>query len=136
MQFIHLGREIGIGANSYLLDLGAHRIVLDAGLHPKQAGFAATPAFSHIGNAGLDAIVITHAHQDHVGSLPILTSMVPSCPVFMTEETCKIADVMLHNSVSVMQRQSEEKRVSDAVLFTHHSVDASRAAWRPSCAGP
>ena len=132
MNFLHLGREVGIGANSYLLEVGGKRILLDAGMHPKHDGPQAVPRFALLGDGGAapDAALLTHAHQDHVGALPVFTRLFPQCPVFMTPETTRIADIMLHNSVNVMQRQQEEKGKADAVLFTHRGVELSRRAWR------
>jgi Cft2 family RNA processing exonuclease len=38
MRFINLATHPDIGANSYLLEFGATRLVLDAGTHPKHTG--------------------------------------------------------------------------------------------------
>jgi len=130
MQFVNLTRSIGIGANSYLLQSGNHSVVFDAGLHPKQQGWSATPDFSLLGEQTPDAVVVTHAHQDHVGSLPVLTRRCQEIPVFMSPETHRIADVMLHNSVNVMMRQREEAGVADYPLFTHRGVELSRLHWQ------
>lgn len=130
MEFTNLTREIGIGANSYRVKIGGQTIVLDAGLHPKQEGFAALPDYSLLEGTAPTAAVITHAHQDHVGSLPCLTRSFPECPVFMTWETDRVADVMLHNSVNVMQRQKEDNSSAPAPLFTHRGVELSRTQWR------
>jgi Cft2 family RNA processing exonuclease len=132
MRFLHLGREQGIGANSYLLESGETRVVLDAGLHPKREGPLASPNFGLLADGGAPptAAFLTHSHQDHVGSLPILTRLFPQVPVFMTPQTARIADTMLHNSVNVMGRQREERGQPDAVLFTHRGVEMSRQGWQ------
>jgi Cft2 family RNA processing exonuclease len=67
-----LGGGQEIGANSYLLDWRGTRIVLDCGLNITKAGFDALPNFDILGKLGIDAAIVTHAHIDHVGSLPIL----------------------------------------------------------------
>jgi len=36
MRFINLTRRTEIGANSYLVEIAGRKIVLDAGLHPRQ----------------------------------------------------------------------------------------------------
>lgn len=131
MEFVNLTREVGIGANSYLLRTKDMSLILDAGMHPKQEGLAALPDFSRVPEGGVDAILITHAHQDHIGSLPFLTRREPQTPVFMTPATVRIADVMLHNSVNVMTRQKEEHGIDSYPLFSHRGVELSRENWQP-----
>lgn len=130
MEFVNLTRGAEIGANSYLLRLGGKKILLDAGMHPKQAGMLAMPDHRFIGEDPLDAILLTHAHQDHIGALPFMTRMHPATPVFMTEATYRIGDVMLHNSVNVMTKQLQETQAQDYPLFTHRGVEFSRKSWR------
>jgi Cft2 family RNA processing exonuclease len=132
MELVNLTRRVEIGANSYFLRVGDKNVVLDSGLHPKEEGMGATPDFSRLPEGGaVDAIIVTHAHQDHVGSLPILTRREPNARVFMTPATARIADVMLHNSVNVMTRQREEDGIPGYPLFTHRGVELSSRAWTP-----
>ena len=131
MEFVSLNREIEIGANSYLIEVDGRRIVLDCGMHPKRRGHAAMPDYSLVSSGPLDAIVVTHAHQDHIGTLPVLTRDQQGTPVFMTEVTQRIGEIMLHNSVNVMTRQREDEGVMDYPLFTHRGVEFSREMWRP-----
>lgn len=135
MEFLSLTRGIEIGANSYLLRLGGKSLLLDCGMHPKRSGMLAVPEYSWIGGDQVDAVVVTHAHQDHIGSLPVLTRQFPEAPVFMTPATRRIGDTMLHNSVNVMTRQREEDGVSEYPLFTHRGVELSRGAWQPRRTG-
>ncbi|MFV0337330.1 MAG: MBL fold metallo-hydrolase [Chthoniobacterales bacterium] len=129
MEFLSLTRNVEIGANSYLLTLGNKRVVLDSGMHPKMTGLEATPNFQLLGDSPIDAILLTHAHQDHIGSLPVLTRMHPTVPVLMTEETQEIGEIMLHNSVNVMKRQRESLKINDYPLFTHRGVDFCKENW-------
>ncbi len=98
---------------------------------PKREGLAATPDFQLSCRRRVDSIIVTHAHQDHVGTLPFLTRREPKLPCFMTEPTTRIADVMLHNSVNVMLRQKEEHGIANYPLFTHRGVEFSRQSWQP-----
>lgn len=129
MRFRNLTRRREIGANSYLLETGKHRIMLDAGMHPKAVGFDALPDFGPLPHASADAIVITHAHHDHIGSLPVLQRKQPETDVFMTEPTGEVTSAMLHNSVNVMTHQREEQGIQEYPLFTHRELDEIRARW-------
>jgi len=131
MDLVNLTRRTEIGSNSYWLKIGGKNVILDAGLHPKLEGLAAAPNFSLVPEGKVDAILITHAHQDHVGALPLLTRREPQARVFMTEPTARISDVMLHNAVNVMTRQREDDGISEYPLFTHRGVEFSSKAWHP-----
>lgn len=131
MEFVNLARRTEIGANSYLLRVGGRNVVLDCGLHPKEQGLAALPDYARLDSGSVNAIVITHAHQDHIGSLPVLTRAEPQARVFLTEPTKRIGEIMLHNSVNVMQRQREEDEIVEYPLFTHRGIEFSRSMWRP-----
>src|ERR1700724_2954069 len=130
MRFINLTRQTEIGANSYFLELDGKKMVLDAGLHPRQEGDAALPHYRLIPDGSLDAILITHAHQDHIGSLPVLMRRQPQARVFMTDATADIGDVLLHNSVNVMMRQREEWGTMLYPIFTHREADRAADLWQ------
>jgi Cft2 family RNA processing exonuclease len=130
VKFINLTRQTEIGANSYYLESGEHRVVIDCGMHPKKEGDAALPNFKPVGDRALNAILISHAHQDHIGTLPVLMRRYPDARVFMTEITGEIGSTLLHNSVNVMTRQREELGVTLYPLFTHREADRASDQWQ------
>ena len=130
MRFINLTRQTEIGANSYFLELDGKKVVVDAGLHPKHEGEEALPLYRLVKDGSLDAIVISHAHQDHIGSLPVLMRRQPQARVFMTHATAKLSDIMLHNSVNVMARQRDELGIRTYPLFTHREADRASELWQ------
>src|SRR3954469_2514311 len=132
MKFINLTRRTEIGANSYYLEAADQRLVLDSGMHPKLEGDEALPNFRALGDRELDAIVLSHAHLDHSGTLPLLMQRQPNARIFMTEATAEIASTLLHNSVNVMTRQREELGIIMYPLFTHRQTDRATDRWR-SC---
>ena len=127
MKFTNLTRQTEIGANSYYIETAGKRLVLDCGMHPKNEGDAALPL--PFGDRALDAILISHAHQDHIGTLPVLMRRQPRAPVFMTEATSDIGSALLHNSVNVMTRQREELGATMYPLFTHRETDRASDRW-------
>lgn len=130
ITFTNLTREVEIGANSYLLEAAGKRLILDSGLHPRFDGAEALPDFTPVADDSVDAIILSHAHQDHLGSIPVVMRRQPRAPVFMTEATRQLSDVMLHNSVNVMLKKREEG-VTSYPLFGHREVDAASRRWRP-----
>jgi Cft2 family RNA processing exonuclease len=130
LKFINLTRHTEIGANSYYLELAGHGVVLDCGMHPKEMGEDALPNFKALQDRQLDAILISHAHQDHIGTLPVLMRRQPQAGVFMTEATAEIGSALLHNSVNVMTRQREELGTTLYPLFTHRETDSRTDLWR------
>ena len=133
MKFINLTRRTEIGANSYYLEADGRRIVLDSGMHPKFEGEEALPNWKALGEGRLDAIIVSHSHQDHIGTLPVLMRRQPQARVFITEPTAEIGSVLLHNSVNVMTRQREELGTAQYPLFTHRETDRAAERWQ-SCA--
>ena len=101
--------------------MGRHRLVLDCGMHPKDTGEDALPNFKAIAGREIEAILISHAHQDHIGTLPVLMRRFPTARIFMTETTAEIGSVLLHNSVNVMTRQREEIGRTVAVISAFHA---------------
>ena len=46
----------------------------------------------------LDSVLITHAHLDHSGRLPLLAKMGYSGPVYATPATCRMTALLLRDS--------------------------------------
>lgn len=130
MKFIDLNREGGIGANSLYCELGPFKFLVDAGLHPKQVGFAAMPDFERIDDIDLDLVILSHCHLDHLGSLPVVMENHPEAAVLMSLPSVTLAERMLHNSCNVMKRQGSEFGIEEYPLFTHGDIDRLRDRFR------
>jgi Cft2 family RNA processing exonuclease len=132
MFLTDLNREGGIGANSHFIEIGPFRVLVDAGINPKLLGREATPDFTSIGwDAPLDAIVLTHAHLDHLGALPIANRYQPGAPIFLSQPTALIAARMLKNSVNVMRRQREESGITDYPLYSYRELRQTESRFHP-----
>jgi Cft2 family RNA processing exonuclease len=122
ISFAVLGGGGEVGANCFELSIGGHHLILDSGTHPKKDGRESLPEFSLLRRAP-DAVIVSHAHVDHCGSLPYLVRQFPSSRVHSTFPTMRIMDRMLHNSVSVMKTLSRERGIADYPLYEHEDVN-------------
>ena len=123
VNIINLNPDTDIGASAWLVEIDNHRILLDAGMHPKREGRDGLPLFAKAGNNDVDAIVVSHCHHDHVGALPVALRHFPKAHVLMSELSYFIVERVLHNSVNVMTRQRDELGIREYPLYTHDEVD-------------
>jgi len=123
MRIQNLNPDKDIGASAWLVTLGGHRLLLDAGVHPKREGRAGLPLYGKAGPGEVDAIAISHCHHDHVGSLPVALRHFPTAHVLMSELSYFLVERILHNSVNVMKRQRDDLGIREYPLFTHEEVD-------------
>ena len=98
-----LGAARGIGASCFRVDIGPYEIVLDCGTRPK--GSDPLPALEYLSNP--DLLLISHAHQDHIGGVPVFHSRWPSVRMICTHGTREIAHVMLTDCLKVQQRNED-----------------------------
>lgn len=123
MKIVNLNPDSGIGASAWFLELEGHRLLMDAGTHPKREGRDSLPRYDLVKGQELDAIAISHCHHDHVGSLPVALRYFPQAHVLMTELSYFLVERVLHNSVNVMKRQRDELGIREYPLFSHDEVD-------------
>ncbi|MEP4078323.1 MBL fold metallo-hydrolase [Haloferula sp.] len=137
MLFRSLCRQAEIGSNSYLLDTGDARVILDAGMHPKHEGMDSVPRFDELEEDSIDSAIITHSHLDHIGSMPVMLRDQARTKVFFSPAAKEIGFALLHNSVNVMQSKRTELGITDYPLFSHRELDdiertiETRALERP-----
>ncbi len=130
MRIVNLNPAYDIGASAWFVDLEGHRLLMDAGTHPKREGRESLPRYDLIRREELDAIAISHCHHDHVGSLPVALRQFPKAHVMMTELSYFLVERVLHNSVNVMTRQRDELGIKEYPLFTHDEVDEQSSLFQ------
>ena len=123
MKITNLNPATDIGASAWVVEIDGHRLLMDAGVHPKLDGRESLPLYGAIAKQEIDAIAISHCHHDHVGSLPVAMRHFPKAHVFMTDLSYFIIERVLHNSVNVMTRQREELGIKEYPLYTHDELD-------------
>ena len=120
IKFLPVGGAQEIGANCYYLNLNDTGIILDCGMHPQKTGLESLPDFDLLNNLPLDFVFISHAHQDHLSSLPFLIKKFPYLKIISTPQTRALAELTLHNSVSILKEQVADDNFE---IFTHDEVD-------------
>jgi Cft2 family RNA processing exonuclease len=130
MRIINLNPDTDIGASAWFIEIDGHRLLMDAGTHPKREGREGLPLYKHIAKEDVDAIAVSHCHHDHVGSLPIAARHFPRAHVMLTELSYLIVERVLHNSVNVMKRQREEMGIKEYPLYSHDEVDDISARFQ------
>jgi Cft2 family RNA processing exonuclease len=114
-----LGAARGIGASCFRVQIGPYEIVMDAGTRPK--GSDPLPAFELLERPNL--ILITHAHLDHIGALPIFHRDFPDVPMICTHGTREIAHVMLTDGLKVQTAKQREGNEDFGQVFSADDLD-------------
>ena len=130
MKITNLNPDTAIGATAWFVEMEGHRLLMDAGTHPRMEGRAGLPRYDLVKQQELDAIAISHCHHDHVGSLPVAMRHFPHAHVLMTELSYFLVERVLHNSVNVMKRQRDELGLKDYPLYSHDEVDEIAARFQ------
>jgi Cft2 family RNA processing exonuclease len=123
MKITNLNPDTDIGASAWHLEMDGHRLLMDAGTHPKLEGRPSLPLYDLVKKQDVDAIAISHCHHDHVGSLPVALRHFPEAHVLMPELSYFLIERVLHNSVNVMVRQRDELGLKEYPLYSHDEVD-------------
>ena len=108
MKFYFLGGAMEIGGSCIYIRIADKGILLDCGI--RQTGSKdPLPDFRTIQEqGGLDAIIISHAHMDHIGTLPIISKAYPDVRIYMTAMTADLTRVLLYDSLKIMNSREDE----------------------------
>lgn len=117
-QIQFLGATNTVTGSRYLLQAGEHRVLVDCGLFQgyKQLRLKnwAEPPFTP---RTLDSVLLTHAHIDHTGYLPVLAQRGFHRHVYCTPGTRALSEVML---VDAAHLQVEEANFANRHHFSRH----------------
>lgn len=121
IEFIPLGGADDIGASCFYLKINNSGILLDCGIHPRKNGLESLPKFELIENEPLDYVIISHAHQDHIGALPFLIQKFPHVIIYSTYQTIEVAELTLHNAVNILSQRSLPD--DNLRFYTHDEIN-------------
>jgi metallo-beta-lactamase family protein len=136
MKLTSFGAADGVTGSKHLIEVGGTRVLLDCGLFQglklhRERNWQPLP----IDLASIDAVVLSHAHLDHSGWLPVLVKHGYRGPVYASPASRDLAAVMLADSAHL---QEEDARRANKYTTSRHGkalplytrADAARALSR------
>jgi metallo-beta-lactamase family protein len=117
-----LGSAGTVTGSRFLVEAAGRRVLVDAGLFQglKELRLRNWAPFP-VDPASLDAVVLTHAHIDHTGALPLLVRSGFRGEAWCTPATADLARVMLPDSAKL---QEEEARYANEKGYSKHAPRA------------
>jgi len=107
MNITFLGAAGEVTGSQHLIETSHRRLLLDCGLFqgPRTESRRKNEKF-HCTPRTLDAVILSHAHLDHCGNLPRLFKFGFRGPVFCTEATADVMELMLLDSAKIQQEDA------------------------------
>lgn len=126
IRVIGLGACREVGRSCFLIETPKSKVLIDCGVNVGGTNSSVYPIFAtkEFDYTELDAIIISHAHLDHLGFVPVLYERGYSGPLYLTTPTMDLATLLWLDYIDVMQRNAASpfftaKGVKDAVK---HSI--------------
>lgn len=118
MRITFLGATKTVTGSKYLLSLGDKIILVDCGLFQglkelRQRNWATFPIEPRL----IDAVILTHAHIDHSGYLPVLVKQGFKGPIYCSHATKDLCAILLPDSGFL---QEEEARAANKYGYSKH----------------
>ena len=128
-----------VTGSMHLVEAAGRRILLDCGLLQGRRELEARNADPFpFDPAGLDALVLSHAHIDHIGRVPLLVARGFRGPIWLQRASADLLPIMLLDAASLAESEAERgnrRRDPDlpplAPLFTRQDVAAVLPLLRP-----
>ena len=104
-----LGGFMEVGRSAILVETSESKVLLDVGINPGGQGYNLYPRLdlSQIPIEELDAVVVTHAHLDHMGLVPYLFKYGYRGPVYATKPTRDLMVLSQLDLLDIMQRGNQ-----------------------------
>lgn len=139
MQLRFLGAAGTVTGSKTLLSAAGRQVLIDCGafqgVKNLRARNWAAPAFDV---ERLDAVVLTHAHIDHSGYLPVLARYGYKGPVYCTSATRDLCEILLLDSARLEEEQAafvnrhgKSKHQPALPLFTAEDAHRAIALLKP-----
>jgi metallo-beta-lactamase family protein len=107
MKVTFLGADHEVTGSCTMLEVGGKLGLVDCGMEQGRDIFVnqTIPAKP----ADLDFVLLTHAHIDHSGNLPLLYKNGFTGTIYATEATCNLCAIMLRDSAHIQMSEAEYK---------------------------
>ncbi len=104
MRITFHGAARQVTGSAHLLEIGDRRILLDCGLFDGDRSDPEGPNRNFTFDPrDLDAVIVSHAHNDHIGRLPCLIRAGYRGPFYLTPPTGDITSIMLRDSARIQR---------------------------------
>jgi metallo-beta-lactamase family protein len=133
MKITILGAAGGeVTGSAYYVQANGAKLLVDFGMFQGNERTERRNAQPHGVPKDLDAVLLTHAHLDHTGRLPLLAKMGYEGPIYGTDATLDLANLIVRDSAKIQvsdarelnqRRRSEDEPLVEP-LYTNAEVDA------------
>ncbi len=108
MELTIFGAGRTVTGSSFLLEHDGFSVLIDLGL-PQGSDEKKMGEDLPFSPAAVNAVVLTHAHIDHSGRLPLLAKEGYTGPIYATGATMSLASIMLEDSAHIQESEAEWK---------------------------
>lgn len=105
MKLTFLGADHEVTGSCTLLECGGKRVLVDCGMEQGRDIFVNQEI--PVSPAAIDCVLLTHAHIDHSGNLPLLCKNGFRGKIYTTEETANLCKIMLMDSAHIQESDAE-----------------------------
>lgn len=108
MKVKFCGASTGVTGSCHLISTDSHKILLDCGQFQggKEMDRMNEEAFP-FNPAEIECVILSHAHIDHCGRIPLLVKRGFKGPIYCTDATADLLDVMLKDSAYIHEKDAE-----------------------------
>ena len=108
MEITFFGAARTVTGSSFLLEHDGFSLLVDLGL-PQGSDEKKMGEELPFSPTMVDAVLLTHAHIDHSGRLPLLSRFGYTGPVYSTQATAELSSIMLEDSAHIQESEAEWK---------------------------
>lgn len=110
MNITFLGAAGEVTGSCFLVETESVRFLVDCGLFQGLGASQKNRDALHLKARQIDFVLLTHAHIDHSGLLPLLVARGFDGPIYATRATCDLLEVMLLDSAHIQEKEAERAR--------------------------